>query len=232
MNTDEALAKVVDLSLANVGAGLAAARVLVNTRKMEATAGAIAQAIQTLSQALGEAQDGGPPPTARKRAAIGVLADGATALRDIAQANVQAMGGLLDEVERSIEIVGAWRASLAKEDVRYGVIFLAKADHLLWKKQLLDMACGRTSPSAQALSDHTQCRLGRWYAQQVDITPALAALDAPHKRVHQHGLDAAACFERGEMEAGMAHYALVEAASAEVMDRLQDAIDEAMRRPV
>lgn len=212
METDQALHHVVELSLANLGASVAAVRMLLSNQKIEKEAAIMAESAQALADT----------PTASQ-----ALTDRAAALREIVHSNRAAIDTLMTEVERSVELVETWRAHLAKEDVRYGVILLAKADHLLWKKRLLDMACGRSPQNPDEIQDHTQCRLGQWISKQVSLTPALSAIEDPHVRVHTHGLEAAACFARGDLASGLVHYTRVEAASQDLMEKLQDAIDSA-----
>jgi len=79
---------------------------------------------------------------------------------------------------------------------------LAKADHVIWKKRLADMAVGRARLNADELSDHHSCRLGKWYYGEASRPyrshPAFAPLERPHELVHEHGKRAAKLFEKGD----------------------------------
>ena len=53
---------------------------------------------------------------------------------------------------------------------------------------------------------------------------AYAALEAPHRQVHQNGIEAVRRFENGDLDGTLACIAAVETASAEVV-RLLDELD-------
>ncbi len=81
---------------------------------------------------------------------------------------------------------------------------LARADHVIWKKRLADMATGRARLRADELADPKASRFGRFlYGAGTAIAPdSFAKLDAAHRRVHAHGVDAARAFEAGRSGEG------------------------------
>jgi len=54
-------------------------------------------------------------------------------------------------------------------------------------------------------------------------------LEAPHKKVHHHGIEAAKCFESHKLQEGMEHYRLLEESSREVLRCLDVLAVEAAR---
>jgi len=119
--------------------------------------------------------------------------------------------------------IEGWRSTLAAENIENKVLYLAQADHLLWKKRLLDMATGRSKLKSSELTDHTLCRLGKWYYNEGNRyanLPSFAAIEEPHKKVHFHGIEAAKCFETQRLDEGMVHYRQLDAASHEVLAQL------------
>nr|WP_246734177.1 methyl-accepting chemotaxis protein [Oharaeibacter diazotrophicus] len=65
---------------------------------------------------------------------------------------------------------------------------MAKIDHVLFKKRVVDVLMGRAEWAAAEVPDHHGCRLGKWYDQirqpEIRGLPAFAALVEPHARVH------------------------------------------------
>jgi len=161
----------------------------------------------------------------QQRTAVELMAHSMTVIRDKGGENLAAVDRLADQTDRSVRLIEEWRAAIAKEDIEGKVILLAQADHLLWKKRLLDMAVGRSQLKSGELASHTACRLGQWYygdgVRRFGRAPDFVALEEPHRRVHEHGIAAARCFERGEVAEGLDHYAALERASAQVIEGLR-----------
>ncbi len=101
---------------------------------------------------------------------------------------------------------------------------LAKADHVIWKKRLADMAVGRVKLKADELADHHSCRLGKWYygdaSRDCRSHSAFSLLEKPHALVHQHGKQAAKLFEAGDLPGALKEIQNVEAASKDVLELL------------
>lgn len=160
----------------------------------------------------------------QQKIAVQLLAENMAVVKNKGDVNLDAVSILAEQTDQSVTLIEDWRSKLAQEDIEGKVIYLAQADHLLWKKRLLDMAIGRSNLKAADLTDHLSCRLGKWYHQQADETikrnPAFARIEAPHKAVHHHGVEAAKCFEAGKIDDGMRHYKLLEDASKDVIECL------------
>jgi methyl-accepting chemotaxis protein len=161
----------------------------------------------------------------QQKLAVGQLSQHMLVVKDQSNNNLDAVEKLADQSDRSVQIIEDWRAELAAEDIDNKVIYLAKADHLIWKKRLLDMALGRSDLKASELTDHTLCRLGKWYYSpdnRMRNLPSFIAIEAPHKKVHYHGIEAAKCFEAHHLDEGMAHFHKLEEASHEVLGALNE----------
>ena len=106
------------------------------------------------------------------------------------------------------------------------IVRLAKADHVIWKKRLADMAVGRAALRADELADHHACRLGKWYygdgSSGMRDHPAFSKLEKPHELVHRHGKHAAALFEKGDLSGALAEIEAVDTASKEVLALLDE----------
>jgi methyl-accepting chemotaxis protein len=171
----------------------------------------------------------------QQKLAVDLLAKNVSVVSEKGQQNLSSVEKLTNQTDKSVGAIEAMRTKLATEDIANKVLYLAKADHVMWKKRLLDMAVGRSTLKSSELTDHTVCRLGKWYYQQAgdDMKRAAAfrSIEGPHKKVHTHGIEAAKCFEAQKLEEGMRHYALLEKASKEVVAALDElAADAAFSR--
>ena len=161
----------------------------------------------------------------QQREAIDLMASNMATVKDKGDVNLEAVNQLASQTDHSVRLIEDWRGKLALEDIPGKVILLAQADHLLWKKRLLDMAVGRSSLKSSDLTDHRQCRLGKWYYSVNDTTLSACSdfreIEAPHQRVHECGIRAARLFEMGQIEDGMRAYQDLDDASQSVISKLQ-----------
>lgn len=101
---------------------------------------------------------------------------------------------------------------------------MAKIDHVLFKKRVVDSLTGRASWPSGEVPDHDSCRLGKWYnatsAGCICDLPAFKSLVEPHKRVHEMARAALQCHEAGRMDDAIRHLAEMDQASEEVIERL------------
>lgn len=169
-----------------------------------------------VSQGIGELASA----MTQEKSAVDLITRNMYRVRDKSDDSFAAMTGLADQSDRNLQLVEDWRAQLATENIENKVLYLAKADHCLWKKKLLDMAVGRSNLRSTDLADHGACRLGQWYRASRECfqhLPAFRAIEKPHRDVHDFGIAAARCFETNRLEEGMAYVKKLEAASEEVL---------------
>ncbi len=164
----------------------------------------------------------------QQTAAAQEVAHGVTDIASRAASNSQAIMRNV-EATRGVEaLLGKQLADLMDQDIPNKIVKIAKVDHIMWKKRLADMVVGLQTLQADELARHDACRLGKWYYGPASLPlrshPAYAALEAPHRSVHEHGIQAVKLFNAGDLDGAMAEIALVEAASERVvaqLDRLQ-----------
>lgn len=115
--------------------------------------------------------------------------------------------------------------SLSKNKVSRGVLSLAKTDHMLWKKRLVDMVLGYEKISPEDVTDHRNCRLGKWYyseGQQVyGKESAFAALEKPHAEVHKLAREVVEKYNNGDKAGATATLEKVGMPSSEVVVLLE-----------
>ncbi|WP_374653876.1 methyl-accepting chemotaxis protein [Dongia sp.] len=161
---------------------------------------------------------------AEQNAAIDEVSRGITGIAELATANVAEVTSLAEVIDSNQGHLGSQLQRLAQCDFPHKITRLAKADHVIWKKRLVDMSVGRAKLRAEELSDHHSCRLGKWYYSEAsrDFRDAgdFRALEAPHAAVHRHGKEAARFFAAGQLDKALKEIEAVEQASVEVLRHL------------
>lgn len=161
-------------------------------------------------------------------AAAAELADSATVSSQIADENVDRVTKASDSINRLVSVAGEELGVVAQIKAPNKVARLAKADHIIWKKRLVDMFSGRLQLKEAELADHHNCRLGKWYysveAAEFRGLPAFRALEEPHARVHKAGIAAVKAFNSGKRNDAVKYIEQVEAASIEVVELLDELI--------
>ncbi|MBI5162584.1 MAG: CZB domain-containing protein [Magnetospirillum sp.] len=130
----------------------------------------------------------------------------------------------VEAVHAAEQVITAQFNDLAKLDIPDAVLYLAKSDHMLWKKRLAAMLVGKTGLTEAEVTDHRSCRLGKWYygdgGTRYGSHPAFRGLEDPHARVHAHAREIVRLFNGGDRIAAMAEYEKLEQASGEVVGGL------------
>ncbi|MFG1478850.1 methyl-accepting chemotaxis protein [Xanthobacter sp. V4C-4] len=166
--------------------------------RSEEAVGASAQAIEQVSAAVG-AIDGAVTTVAERMEVIAsVLAQQKIASEEIGARVTQSADlstenqHLLMRIATSLQNGNDRFTSTAREwfDAKSpeALCEMAKIDHVLFKKRVVDVLMNRTTWESKAVPDHHHCRLGQWYdsidTPEVRAIPAFTALTEPHRRVH------------------------------------------------
>jgi len=121
---------------------------------------------------------------------------------------VQQMRNLEESIKGQLE-------QLSENKVSRGVLSLAKADHMLWKKRLFDMFLGQEHISAHEVTDHRNCRLGKWYysdgKKDFGTYSEFTSLERPHAEMHRLAREVVEKFNGGDKSGASA-----------VLDRMND----------
>ncbi|WP_255720115.1 methyl-accepting chemotaxis protein [Oryzibacter oryziterrae] len=103
---------------------------------------------------------------------------------------------------------------------------IAKIDHVLFKKKVIDAVMGALEWRPSEVTDHHNCRLGKWYDgmrdPEVRNQPAFIAILGPHERVHNVARQVLEARAAGQPDKMMAALAELNHASADVVERLED----------
>ena len=115
-------------------------------------------------------------------------------------------------------------------DSHRSLVQMAKIDHVVFKKKIVDTVSGHVEGRAVDVPDHHNCRLGKWYdslnVPAIRNHTAYKSLVEPHKRVHAAGRSALEALEAGDRRNAYARLVDLEDASKEVL-ALLDALAEA-----
>ncbi len=102
-----------------------------------------------------------------------------------------------------------------------------EVDHLKWAKAVSDLFTNKQVTKLEVQTDPTQCAFGKWYygdgrkqgeALVPEIRQALAAIEEPHRRLHESAVEIGHCFHQADLSL-----------SAELQQRKVDHVNWARR---
>lgn len=152
------------------------------------------------------------------------IAQSISQVASMSQDNDERLTSMYQTLQTSNDSYAASAKEWFSPDAHRSLCEMAKIDHILLKKRVVDTITGREDWSSADLPDHHSCRLGQWYdsieSQEIRNHPAFQSMDAPHQRVHSAALKALQAREANDMPAAFRHLADVESASQEVIECL------------
>ncbi|MEZ5839369.1 MAG: methyl-accepting chemotaxis protein [Hyphomicrobiales bacterium] len=108
---------------------------------------------------------------------------------------------------------------------------MAKIDHIMFKKRVVDTLLGGAEWNVKDVPDHHHCRLGKWFDgvkdPAISSQPAYAALKHPHAIVHSAAREALEAGAEGRIEEALNAAERMNEASAEVLRHL-NALSDAL----
>ena len=145
-----------------------------------------------------------------------------------------------EEIEQVIGAMDSLSESLNKQVGLFAdlgpvaLVEIARNDHTLFKKMVVDALIGRSALKPEALADEHGCRLGKWY-QAADASvrrhPAFARLAEPHRRVHECGKRVLALVQDGQLDDATDALQPMNQASRDVLDLLGQLAQEMAAAP-
>lgn len=104
---------------------------------------------------------------------------------------------------------------------------LAKTDHLVFKFNIYQVMMGVSDMNPDEFSDHTRCRLGKWYYEGeghacFSKLAGFRELEEPHRAVHRHALEALAQHADGNVDNALRELKSMEEASMLVLQCLEN----------
>ncbi len=121
-------------------------------------------------------------------------------------------------------------------DSHRSLVQMAKIDHVVFKKKIVDTVSGYAQCRSDEITDHHNCRLGQWYdgldVPEIRNLRAYRELVEPHTRVHAAGRAALEALEAGDRRLAFSRLADLEHASKQVLsllDQMAEAMEDELR---
>lgn len=119
------------------------------------------------------------------------------------------------------------------EEAMASFLETVKMDHMAWKQEVYQHWLSNQGTSTN-ITDHHQCRLGKWYyngdgATHYSHLDGYGDLETPHAQVHQGGLEALKQLAQGDLNASIAALQVMETGSHETI-RLLGSLGREMER--
>ncbi len=161
---------------------------------------------------------------AQQSQASSEVSQGVGTIAEMVGRNTSAIGHVADAMDKANAEINEQVAKAIEQDIAHKVVIVAKADHMNFRKEIVDTIIGRGSKRSSDIPDHHNCRLGKWYygvaGQQVKNYPAFKALEPPHTQVHSHGTAALDRLHAGDVDGALAEMGRMNWASREILDLL------------
>ncbi|MGP0090038.1 MAG: cache domain-containing protein [Xanthobacteraceae bacterium] len=144
----------------------------------------------------------------------------------IATENQTLLTAMTAKLQRSNDRFSDNAKSWFKADSHRALCEMAKIDHVLFKKRVIDVLLGHSQWTASEIPDHHACRLGKWYdgLQLPEITSqaSFRHLAEPHARVHASAKKVLTAHAQGDMPAALRALTEMNDASQKVLQLLDD----------
>ena len=150
-------------------------------------------------------------------------------------AGIEQVGEKSNDVKESSEIMQTTTQQIVStsqhmynvitESTDVAFIQTVQMDHIVWKLDVYKVILGLSNKPVDEFTDHTMCRLGKWYYQGEGATkysalPQFKKLESPHTSVHQNGILALKAINQGNQKEAINHLEKMEHASRIVLDLL------------
>lgn len=148
----------------------------------------------------------------------------------VAQRGAREIHNVLEAMHKAGQMLEQRVEMFARTGESRALVEVARNDHIAFKRRVVEAVMGRNDLTADKLSEHTACRLGRWYLTVEDPLvrncSAYKRLDEPHRRVHEHGKAALRCHAAGNHDAALAEVDQLNQASHDVLMLLAEIGEE------
>ncbi|WP_073955260.1 globin-coupled sensor protein [Thalassospira sp. TSL5-1] len=145
-------------------------------------------------------------------------------IADQTGSQVSAIRSIIDVIGNVEKLIDVQISELVQYDIPNRTIRSAKADHSVYCKQVAEILAGLADQHDDSMTKPTTCRFGKWYdspaAEPFRHLPAFRAVLTPHIAMHDEGAAALAAWRKKDMPAALAHFAKMETATAETLDKL------------
>ncbi len=131
----------------------------------------------------------------------------------------------VNEMKTLLELSHQMEETISSSSLR-SFIELAKVDHLVFKLEIYKVFMGLSSKTPADFSDHTLCRLGKWYYEGdgrhcFSQLSGYKEIEGPHIKVHKSGIDALNALQNKELKASLKLLQGMENSSIDVIAALE-----------
>ena len=194
----------------------------------------VADEVRKLAERTGKA-------TTEITALVGTIRGETDAARATMQRGAQDVAGFSRDSEDAMhsmqELIGLSRRmeNGVTASALLATVELANIEELTLKLEVYKVFLGLSAMRPEALPDHTECRLGQWYYDgegkaRFARLAGYAALEQPHRAVHEHARRAVALHYAGDAQAALAALGAMEEANMTVMAGLPRVLQQAAQR--
>jgi methyl-accepting chemotaxis protein len=160
----------------------------------------------------------------------GELAVGTSHVVELALANNDQLGTVLEDMMRMSQHLDSQVATYANLGSGALLVEIAKNDHIAFKRRVLDGVLKRIDLKADNIPDHHGCRLGKWYDAIADRAildkQAYKAIIEPHQKVHASAKAALTAATEGRLDDAFAAIEGMNQASIDVVALLENLASE------
>jgi len=143
---------------------------------------------------------------------------------------------MADSMNQSHALAQQMESAISKASLR-SFVEVVKLDHLIFKFSVYKVMFGLSSDTMHDLSDHTSCRLGKWYyhgegKMLASRLPGYREVEGPHKATHARAKEALTLFHAGQIREAVRAVMQMEADSQRViaaLDRMAASSDASRR---
>jgi len=161
---------------------------------------------------------------AQQTQATNEISRGTSSIAMLSQRNSEEVKQALTAMETAAASLNAHVTAFSRLGGPVVLVEVAKNDHIVFKKKIVDAVIGRSAWAERDIPDHKTCRLGKWYTGVIDPDlrnhDAFRSLDGPHADVHRFGREAARKAAAGDMDGAMAAVDALNDSSHRVLERL------------
>ena len=162
----------------------------------------------------------------QQSAAAGEVSAATGEIASLAHHNLGEIDRVLESMTNAARVLDKRAEDFAAMGTAEALLEVAKNDHIRFKRSITDRIMGRNALTSGQLSDHHDCRLGKWYDALTDerltALPAFGRLLEPHQRVHTLGKTALDLHAQGRTTAALAEVDRLNDASHEVLALLEE----------
>ncbi|WP_172838527.1 methyl-accepting chemotaxis protein [Stappia sp. ES.058] len=160
------------------------------------------------------------------------IARSITGVADLAVENEAQLQNMSNALQASNDRFSSDAATWFDAGSDRSICEMAKIDHVLFKKRVVDTIIGRDTWATADVPNHHECRLGKWYEAienaEIRAHPAYKALAAPHARAHTAAHEALQAHGDGDADTASARLTDLNTSSRELVDAL-DAFSQALQ---